>query len=255
MSIRHGSRWPATARRQPAAAVALRARDQSHPALVFQLVIYPAIDNSPTCNDWPSKTDNATGYFLTTLQMDWYRKQYVRTTADGDEPYCSPIWRPRSPVCRRRASSPPRWNPARRGRAVRQLLEAAGVPVTLYRAEGMFHGFFNMDLVLEGAKQAQGVAFGAIAPPWTSSSRGDDRSRREARLRDAAPGAGEVEDLRRGLGSRRGADELRQIVQKADEAGFLYVAVCDHLAVTKPLDAHMQTTWYDTVATLGWSRR
>jgi probable F420-dependent oxidoreductase len=49
-----------------------------------------------------------------------------------------------------------------------------------------------------------------------------------------------------------GAAELRAIVQKADETGFFYVAVCDHLAVTKPLDAHMQTTWYDTVATLGW---
>lgn len=49
-----------------------------------------------------------------------------------------------------------------------------------------------------------------------------------------------------------GADELRAIVQKADETGFFYVAVCDHLAVTKPLDAHMGTTWYDTVATLGW---
>jgi probable F420-dependent oxidoreductase len=49
-----------------------------------------------------------------------------------------------------------------------------------------------------------------------------------------------------------GADDLRAIVQKADETGFFYVAVCDHLAVTKPLDAHMQTTWYDTVATLGW---
>jgi probable F420-dependent oxidoreductase len=49
-----------------------------------------------------------------------------------------------------------------------------------------------------------------------------------------------------------GADALRQIVQQADRAGFFYVAVCDHLAVTKPLDAHMQTTWYDTVATLAW---
>ena len=28
--------------------------------------------------------------------------------------------------------------------------------------------------------------------------------------------------------------------------------MCDHLAVTKPMDAHMQTTWYETVATLGW---
>ena len=49
-----------------------------------------------------------------------------------------------------------------------------------------------------------------------------------------------------------GADDLRAIVQKADDTGFFYVAVCDHLAVTKPLDAHMNTTWYDTVATLGW---
>jgi probable F420-dependent oxidoreductase len=49
-----------------------------------------------------------------------------------------------------------------------------------------------------------------------------------------------------------GADALRQIVQQADRSGFFYVAVCDHLAVTKPLDAHMQTTWYDTVATLAW---
>ena len=49
-----------------------------------------------------------------------------------------------------------------------------------------------------------------------------------------------------------GAAELSALVRKADETGFFYVAVCDHLAVTKPLDAHMQTTWYDTVATLGW---
>ncbi len=49
-----------------------------------------------------------------------------------------------------------------------------------------------------------------------------------------------------------GADELSAIVRKADDTGFFYVAVCDHIAVTKPLDAHMATTWYDTVATLGW---
>jgi probable F420-dependent oxidoreductase len=49
-----------------------------------------------------------------------------------------------------------------------------------------------------------------------------------------------------------GAAELAAIVRKADETGFFYVAVCDHLAVAKPLDAHMGSTWYDTVATLGW---
>jgi probable F420-dependent oxidoreductase len=49
-----------------------------------------------------------------------------------------------------------------------------------------------------------------------------------------------------------GAEELAAIVRQADATGFFYVAVCDHLAVTKPMDAHMGTTWYDTVATLGW---
>jgi probable F420-dependent oxidoreductase len=52
--------------------------------------------------------------------------------------------------------------------------------------------------------------------------------------------------------AQAGSAELKAIVEKADRTGFFYVAVCDHLAVTKPLDAHMQTTWYDTVATLGW---
>ncbi len=49
-----------------------------------------------------------------------------------------------------------------------------------------------------------------------------------------------------------GRDELEAIVRKADETGFFYVGVCDHVAVPRPFDAHMRTTWYDTVATLGW---
>jgi probable F420-dependent oxidoreductase len=49
-----------------------------------------------------------------------------------------------------------------------------------------------------------------------------------------------------------GRDELASIVRKADETGFFYVGVCDHVAVPRPFDAHMRTTWYDTVATLGW---
>ncbi len=57
-----------------------------------------------------------------------------------------------------------------------------------------------------------------------------------------------VEDWEAGAG----ADELRQIAQRADANGFFYLAVADHVAVTKPMDEHMSTTWYDTVATLGW---
>jgi probable F420-dependent oxidoreductase len=57
-----------------------------------------------------------------------------------------------------------------------------------------------------------------------------------------------AEDWERGAGR----EELEAITRKADEAGFFYVGVCDHIAVPRPFDEHMRTTWYDTVATLGW---
>lgn len=45
---------------------------------------------------------------------------------------------------------------------------------------------------------------------------------------------------------------IAALARQADASGFFYVAVSDHVAVTKPMDEHMQTTWYDTIATLGW---
>ncbi len=49
-----------------------------------------------------------------------------------------------------------------------------------------------------------------------------------------------------------GADELAAIAVKADESGFFYIAVCDHIAVPRRLAGAMGTTWYDTIATLGF---
>src|SRR5688500_5480284 len=49
-----------------------------------------------------------------------------------------------------------------------------------------------------------------------------------------------------------GAAELAAVARKADETGFFYIAVCDHVAIPRPLDERMGTAWYDTVATLGW---
>ena len=49
-----------------------------------------------------------------------------------------------------------------------------------------------------------------------------------------------------------GPDELAAIAERADANGFFYLAVCDHVAIPKPLDERMGDTWYDTVATLGW---
>ena len=49
-----------------------------------------------------------------------------------------------------------------------------------------------------------------------------------------------------------GRTELAAIAQACDESGFDYVAVCDHVAIPRDKAAAMNTTWFDTIATLGW---
>ena len=49
-----------------------------------------------------------------------------------------------------------------------------------------------------------------------------------------------------------GVDELAAIAQACDESGFFYVAVCDHVAVPRPYDEAMRTSWWDTLTTLGY---
>lgn len=49
-----------------------------------------------------------------------------------------------------------------------------------------------------------------------------------------------------------GPAELAQVAAAADRAGAFYVAVCDHIAIPRPLDETMGDVWYDTIATLGW---
>ena len=145
------------------AVVAQMARDREGPDLAFQLLVYPVIDVGTARHDYPSKRENAVGYFLTSAQMEWYRDQYLGDAAHGDEAYVSPI-RAASlgglpPACVVTAEMDPLRD---EGEAYAAALEAAGVPVTMYRAAGMFHGFFNMDAVLEGSKLAQEAAFDAM---------------------------------------------------------------------------------------------
>jgi probable F420-dependent oxidoreductase len=49
-----------------------------------------------------------------------------------------------------------------------------------------------------------------------------------------------------------GRDELAAIARACDDAGFDYIAVCDHVAIPADRAEAMSTVWYDTVATLGW---
>jgi len=49
-----------------------------------------------------------------------------------------------------------------------------------------------------------------------------------------------------------GPEELAAVARACEAAGFFYVGVCDHTVIPDRLAGAMSTTWYDTVATLGW---
>jgi acetyl esterase len=143
-----------------AAAAALMARDRGGPPVRLQVLIYPVIDSTAKRNDYPSKIENATGYFLTTESMEWFRKQYLPDDDAGDEPYCSPNRAPSLAGLPAAFVLTAEYDPLRdEGEAYGEQLRGAGVAVGAHRANGMFHGFFTMDAALEDAKAAQQLVF------------------------------------------------------------------------------------------------
>ena len=143
-----------------ATVVALMARDRRGPALVHQVLIYPVTDHDL---DTPSYIENATGYVLTREGMRWFWNHYLAREAQGREPHASPL---RAPSL---AGLPPalvitaECDPLRdEGEAYAARLRDAGVPVTLTRYTGMFHGFVRMTRILDKARTALDEIAGSL---------------------------------------------------------------------------------------------
>lgn len=49
-----------------------------------------------------------------------------------------------------------------------------------------------------------------------------------------------------------GVAEIVQVARACEAAGFLYVAVCDHVAIPRQHAEAMSTSWWDTIATLSY---
>jgi acetyl esterase len=149
-----------------ATVVALLARERGGPALVHQVLIYPVTDHA---FDTASYLENATGYVLTREGMRWFWSHYLSREAQGRESHASPL---RAPSL---ASLPPalvitaEHDPLRdEGEAYADRLRDAGVPVTLTRYTGMFHGFVRMTRILDKARTALDEIAGSLQKAFAS---------------------------------------------------------------------------------------
>ena len=143
-----------------AAVVAQMARDRAHPNFALQLLVYPM-----TSLDFetPSYRNNADGYLLTRDSMKWYWEQYLGTDEDAEHAYAVPS------TARSFRDLPPalvitaEFDPLRdEGEAYAKKLEAAGVPTTCTRYDGMIHGFFGMTGTVDKSDQAVAEAAEAM---------------------------------------------------------------------------------------------
>jgi len=143
-----------------AAAVAIKARDENGPAILFQLLVYPVTDARCTSQSY---TDNADGYLLTRETMLWFWELYAPTESQRLEALASPA------LASNFANLPPafvltaEYDPLRdEGEAYAAQLEKAGVAVQCKRYPGLIHGFFALSHVIPAGEPGMQDACDAL---------------------------------------------------------------------------------------------
>lgn len=122
-----------------AAVVALMARDQGVPSLVFQLMLFPSTDFRLNTH---SMEECGEGYNVTKAQMIWIRNNYLPNPEDWTHPFASPM------LVQDLSGLPPaliitaEYDPLRdEGEAYGKRLQEAGVQTRISRYDGMIHDF------------------------------------------------------------------------------------------------------------------
>ena len=125
-----------------ASAVALKARDTELINLAFQLLIYPCNELSM---DYPSATEFAQGYGLSTKAMKWFWDKYLPNNQDHSNKYAVPF---RADTLKGVAAAiviAAEFDPLTDdARSYYSKLVADSVPAIYKEYAGQIHGFFNL---------------------------------------------------------------------------------------------------------------
>ena len=145
-----------------AATVAIACRDAGI-KLAAQLLVYPVTDVAGNYADskenarFPSRSENAEGYFLSRAVMEWFSGHYLEDKNHGSDWRVSPL-RAKNLAGLAPAIVTTAWfDPLRdEGKAYADALTAAGVATKYYDGPGLIHGYFGLGEASEMArKEAQ----------------------------------------------------------------------------------------------------
>jgi acetyl esterase len=151
-----------------ATVAALMARACGGPALVHQVLIYPVTDHDLNTQSY---IENATGYVLTREGMRWFWDHYLVRESQGREPHASPLRAPSLSGLPSALVITAECDPLRdEGEAYADRLRDAGVPVTVTRYDGMFHGFVRMTRILDKARTALDEIAGSLQKAFAAAS-------------------------------------------------------------------------------------
>ncbi|MEJ1224782.1 alpha/beta hydrolase [Pseudomonas sp. CCNWLW56] len=130
-----------------AAVVALMAKDKGTPAIRFQALLWPVTDAS---FETASYNQFAEGHFLSKNMMKWFWDNYTTDAGQRSEIYASPL---RATTAQLKGLPPALVQTAEadvlrdEGEAYARKLDAAGVPVTAVRYNGMIHDYGLLNVV------------------------------------------------------------------------------------------------------------
>jgi acetyl esterase len=142
-----------------AATVAIACRDAGID-LAAQLLVYPITDALGNYADakenarFPSRAENAEGYFLSRAVMEWFAGHYLADARHGADWRVSPL-RAKSLAGLAPAVVCTAWfDPLRdEGKAYANALAAAGVATKYHHGAGLIHGYFGLGDASETARR------------------------------------------------------------------------------------------------------
>ncbi|MFV8241248.1 alpha/beta hydrolase [Mycolicibacterium peregrinum] len=134
-----------------AAVIAMTARDRGGPAIAFQLLIYPVVDQRRKSSLSSPHTKSGV---LTSEHMQWFTAQYLGASGAQSEVSASPILGDLTGLPDAHVLTGALDPLCEEGEEYGRLLAAGGAKVSVRRYERGFHGFFNLADHLPAAAEA-----------------------------------------------------------------------------------------------------